>query len=244
MPTPNTGYAIASVAALTAIGAADRAEGYARLLLDDGSGNQTWVVYDDSATSGDYQPDDTPATGYWIKAPKRTATGQSLFTAADEAAARDAIGLPTAGLQLQPTQRAESSTQITHTAAWATVASVSITPTRADSVIEIFAQVPILFEVSPATLNYGGIRLVQGASVIFDSNPTDATGPFGLSSAATQSYQSPTIAALHEPGVTTSLTYSAQVRIYAATSGRSLKSCPAAAVQNATAFIEVREVAS
>ena len=65
MPTPSTGYTIADVSTLTAIAAADRADGYARLLLDDGNGRRVWVAYDDAATDGDFQPDDTPTTGYW-----------------------------------------------------------------------------------------------------------------------------------------------------------------------------------
>jgi len=171
MPTPNTGYAIASVAALTAIGAADRAEGYARLLLDDGSGDQTWVVYDDSATSGDYQPDDTPATGYWIKTPKRTATGQSLFTAADKTAARAAIGAPQAPV------------------VGTTRTSITLSTTKADTGLEetitlsnaasrVLVLVAQSYEI-PAAANSGlGLYLNRGATEILSPSPEDGTGPF------------------------------------------------------------------
>lgn len=68
MATPLVGYTIADVATLTAIAAAERTEGYARLLLNDGNGEQWWVVFDADAATGDFTPD--AGTGRWIKVGK------------------------------------------------------------------------------------------------------------------------------------------------------------------------------
>lgn len=82
---PSVGYTIADVSTLTAIGSSDRADGYARLLLDDGDGVENWVVFDSAATSGDYQPDDTPATGYWKIIGAKTLRSNVSYTASNEA---------------------------------------------------------------------------------------------------------------------------------------------------------------
>lgn len=171
------------------------------------------------------------------------AAGLAVLGASDVAGAREAIGLPTAGIQLQPTRRAETSTAVSHTTSWATVVSVSITPLRTDSIIEIFAQVPLLFAVGPAAWLYGGLRLVQGATVVFDPNPSDVNGPYGLS-AYDEGYIMPSIRGRHAPGVTTPVIYSVEARIYSNSGGRSMESCPIGSIQNGKAIIEAKEIAA
>jgi len=213
---PSTGYAIASVAALAAIGAADRAEGYARLLLDDGSGNQTWVVYDDSTTSGDYQPDDTPATGYWLRIPRSTSVGDSLRTAADEAAARGAIGFSNAVLAAKVAIKTD--TQVA--ASVSSGGSVAISGLSISHALQDASNSVILILSLGAVASSSGFAGVP-SSITADGSPIsvgDAAGNrarAGMSgffpSATNYAAMPQTIIATSAPGNTTSISYGAQL---------------------------------
>lgn len=80
MPVPSVGYTITDVNTLVGIGADDRTDGYTRLLLNDGSGNRFWVVFDTTATSGDFRPSDNPTTGWWKKLSSLSFSSQHTAT--------------------------------------------------------------------------------------------------------------------------------------------------------------------
>lgn len=61
------GYSVPDVNTLRSIPSEDLMEGAALLLADDGAGNRVWVQYNQSATSGDYRPNDAPTTGWWSR---------------------------------------------------------------------------------------------------------------------------------------------------------------------------------
>lgn len=72
MPTPSTGYAIASLAALKAIAPTDRANGYTRLVLSDAENKPAWYTFLATSTLAGNDdtvllPSDNPSAGRWLK---------------------------------------------------------------------------------------------------------------------------------------------------------------------------------
>jgi hypothetical protein len=170
-----------------------------------------------------------------------TATGQALITATDAATARTAIG-SSGGIQLQPTQRATTQIQISHTAAWVDIVSVSITPTVTISVIELSAIVQVFYSAAS-----GGLRLVIDGSpdtVIYDPSPADATGSFliGFGSSGYAGHLPVYLRFPHSPGSTAPITYKLQGRRYA-TTGAFLTTTSGAS-NDGISILEAREIAA
>jgi hypothetical protein len=170
-----------------------------------------------------------------------TATGQALLTAANAATARTAIG-SSGGIQLQPTQRATTQTQISHTAAWVDIVSVSITPTVTSSVIELSATVQVFYSAAS-----GGLRLVIDGSpdtVIYDPSPADATGSFliGFGSSGYAGHLPVSLHFPHSPGSTAAITYKLQGRRYAAAG--TFRTTTSGASNDGISILEAREIAA
>lgn len=69
---PQTGYAIADIAALKAIGSGDRVDGYSRLVKQDINQKPAWYTFISANTEPNDEnlvilPDDSPSSGRWLK---------------------------------------------------------------------------------------------------------------------------------------------------------------------------------
>jgi hypothetical protein len=99
MPTPSVGYTRADKAAITAIGAADRADGYLLFPLDENK----WYRYDDLSTltadgKSVLEPDDLPSTGRWIATGGQIDTGCKIYRGSAFTVADGTLGFPSTAI--------------------------------------------------------------------------------------------------------------------------------------------------
>lgn len=118
--------------------------------------------------------------------------------------------------------------------------SASITPTNATSKILVMCSL----NLSQATNQGGGIRLLRGATTVFDPNPTDGTGPYGIYGGSSANYGYYPLNYLDSPATTSSTTYKIQMRAYTTgyTASLAINGAPAVPTPG-TSTITLMEVA-
>ena len=124
--------------------------------------------------------------------------------------------------------------------------SASITPSSTSSKILINVTHDLVISASSSAA-YGGIRILRGSTEIFDPNPANATGPFGLGIVAgsvgnIQSYVKSPLQFLDSPNTTSSVTYKTQARSYSTVGSMVLRFNQAATNNNGESIITLMEI--
>ena len=146
-------------------------------------------------------------------------------------------------LQVQSTGNNTQTVVASSTYTTLTNLSVSITPKSTSSKVLVTANIPVYTTTSTGTGNAGaGVRLLRNGSTIFDPNPADGGGPYGMYSASGGNLATIfSLQYLDSPTTTSALTYSLQGRGYNAS--MTVYFNPAGGVQNGTSVITAMEIA-
>jgi hypothetical protein len=153
-----------------------------------------------------------------------------------------ASGMPT-GAVLQVVQTNTTTTVTVSTNTYTdTGLSASITPTSATSKILVLIQQSYYSSTSSGGQG-GGLKLLRGATDIYNPMPTDATGPYGFYVSATGLYLMANLQYLDSPATTSNITYKTQGRPYSSGAGQSATFQVGGGIQNAGSSMILMEIA-
>ena len=154
------------------------------------------------------------------------------------------LSSPQTGSVLQVVQANTNTTVTVSTNTYTdTGLSASITPTSATSKILVLVEQSYYTNVSTGGTG-GGIKLLRGSTDIYNSQPTDNTGPFGHYLTTTSFYTAISMRYLDSPATTSSTTYKIQGRPYSAGANQSVTFQVGGAVRNATSTMILMEIAA
>jgi hypothetical protein len=120
--------------------------------------------------------------------------------------------------------------------------SASITPTSATSKILVLIQQSYYTAVSSGGTG-GGVKLLRGATDIYNPMPTDGVGPFGFYVSAPGLYLMAYLQYLDSPATTSNITYKTQGRPYSSGAGQSVSFQVTGGTLNAGSSMILMEIA-
>jgi hypothetical protein len=148
-----------------------------------------------------------------------------------------------AGAVLQVVQSNYSTTVTVSTNTYTdTGLSASITPTSATSKILVLVQ-QSLYTAAASGGTGGGLKLLRGATDIYNPMPADATGPFGFYVSAPGLYLMANLQYLDSPATTSNITYKTQGRPYSSGAGQSVSFQVTGGALNAGSSMILMEIA-